>query len=85
MRYQSPEKYLAAIKGLYIHCFICVIGSTFMIVLNVLTSSMCWAIFPVVGWGFGLALHMGIVHGLPRLFSPEWEARIMRKWQARQQ
>lgn len=41
--------------------------SAFFILLNIYTSDYFWAIFPILGWGIGVAFH-GI-----QVFSDEWE------------
>lgn len=41
--------------------------SVFFILLNLATSDYFWAIFPILGWGIGVAFH-GI-----QIFTNEWE------------
>jgi len=50
--------------------------SIFFILLNLVTSDYFWAIFPILGWGIGVAFH-GI-----RIFTNEWEdSEIDREYQ----
>ena len=41
--------------------------SVFFIMINLFTTDYFWAIFPILGWGIGVAFH-GI-----QVFSDEWE------------
>lgn len=41
--------------------------SIFFILLNIFTSDYFWAIFPIMGWGVGLAMH-GI-----KVYTNDWE------------
>ncbi len=47
--------------------------SAFFILLNIYTSDYFWAIFPILGWGIGVAFH-GI-----QVFSDEWEDQEIEK------
>lgn len=60
-------------KNFYKHLasFICV--SVFLVLLNIFTSPWhFWAIYPILGWGLGLAFHGASLFNGPSL-SDDWE------------
>lgn len=80
----SPEEQLAmeAVRGLrkfYMHLisYLCVISMLGLI--NYLTSSYPWVIWPALGWGVGLLSQAINVLGLGRWLGPEWEKREVEK------
>ncbi len=85
MRFSSADRYLKAVKCLAIHTTCYAGASLAMGALNLYTGRPYWSVFPVVGWGVGLAIHALAVLGAPRLFSRAWEARVIHNWQVRQQ
>ena len=60
-------------KKFYAHVLSWVCMSVFFIMINLLTADYFWAIFPILGWGIGVAFH-GI-----RVFSDEWEDNEIEK------
>jgi hypothetical protein len=46
--------------GFYIHALVYVLVNLGLFALNAYTGGRQWAIFPMLGWGLGLAIH-GIV------------------------
>lgn len=53
----------------------------FLVALNLVTSpEYFWAIFPLLGWGIGLASHAVSVFGLFGLGGKEWEERKVREY-----
>jgi len=66
---------------LYLHAAIYVIVNFFLLVLNLLTSpSMLWFLWPLLGWGAGLAVHAFLVFGAGRTWGREWEERKIRQF-----
>lgn len=65
--YEHARKRVKSRKKFYSHIFSWVLMSAFFILLNIFTSDYFWAIFPILGWGIGVAFH-GI-----QVFSDEWE------------
>jgi 2TM domain len=47
----------------------------FLHILNLLTSSYYWAIWPTLGWGVTIALHAARIYGFAEIFDDEWEER----------
>jgi len=46
--------------GFYIHAFVFVVVNLGLFAINDYTGGARWAVFPLLGWGLGLAIH-GIV------------------------
>ncbi len=65
--YERAQRNVKNRKHFLRHVFAWVIMSVFFILLNLSTSDYFWAIFPILGWGIGVAFH-GI-----QVFSDEWE------------
>jgi hypothetical protein len=73
------EKRVKAIKGFYGHLWSFILVNGFLLALNLLTSpGFLWALFPILGWGLGLAFHSFDVFGYPG-FGKDWEQRMMEK------
>ena len=43
-----------------------IIISVFLIIVNILTSTYIWAIWPIIGWGVGVLFHYVIVYGVEK-------------------
>ena len=66
-------------KRFYKHFGTWLIFSVFFILLNYFTSrGEFWAIYPIMGWGVGVASHALGVFGLPG-FGKSWEAKRYEK------
>ncbi|MEL6988144.1 MAG: 2TM domain-containing protein [Bacteroidota bacterium] len=56
-----------------------IVMSLFFIGLNLYTSpGFLWCLFPIAGWGIGIAFHAFEVFGAPG-FSKEWEKKAVKK------
>lgn len=65
------------VKGFYSHLGTWLVFSAFFIFLNITTSrGDFWAIWPIAGWGVGVALHAIGIFGLPGL-GKDWEERMI--------
>lgn len=65
--YEHAKSRVQTRKKFYTHVITWVVMSVFFILLNLSTTDYFWAIFPILGWGIGVAFH-GI-----QVFSSEWE------------
>ena len=65
--YDYARKRVKRRRKFYSHLITWVVMSVFFILLNLVTSDYFWAIFPILGWGIGVAFH-GI-----QIFTNEWE------------
>ncbi len=51
------------VRGVAVHLFVYLSVNTFLIVLNITTSpETLWSIWPLLGWGLGLAAHAWLVY-----------------------
>ncbi len=77
----KARRAVKARKGFYKHLMSFVFVNLFLISLNLLTSSHLWFVFPLLGWGLGLAFHYVEVFGIPgfSILSREWEQQELEK------
>jgi len=57
-----------ALQGFYSHLAIYAIVNGFLLALNLLAGGPAWVVWPLIGWGLGLAAHgiavfLGAPHG----------------------
>jgi hypothetical protein len=75
---QRAKKRVKAKKGFYQHLMSFVIVNMFLFALNMITYPFhWWFVYPLLGWGVGLAFHYVEVFGIPGfdILSKEWEDR----------
>jgi hypothetical protein len=78
----KARKRVKAKKGFYQHLMAYAIVNTFLLALNIFVSpGYLWFVFPMLGWGMGLAFHYVDVFGIPGfdILSKEWEERELEK------
>ncbi len=74
----KAKKRVKAKKAFYQHLMSYAIVNLFLLALNLITSpGSLWFVFPMLGWGVGLAFHYVDVFGIPGfdILSKEWEER----------
>ena len=77
-RYEDAKKRVGKLKEFYQHLVAYLVINAFLIVLNRLTSpGHNWFIWPLLGWGLGLALHALTVFG--RFWGKSWEERKIKE------
>lgn len=82
---REARKRVKALRDFYMHLATFVIVNAFLIVLNLVTSpGDFWAIWPLLGWGIGLASHGLSVMELG-IGSKEWEERKVREYMLQRQ
>lgn len=79
-RYQKAKEKVEAIKGFYGNLTAYCIVIPFLILINYNTTDFPWAIFPALGWGFGLTAHGLEAFGYNPLFGKQWEERKMQEF-----
>ena len=79
-RYEKAKEKVENIKGFYGNLLAYCIVIPFLIIINYNTTSFPWAIFPALGWGFGVAAHGMEAFGYNPLFGKNWEERKMREY-----
>ena len=57
---QLARKRAGAKLGWYIHASVCLAVNLLLVTLS-LSSGRHWAVFPLLGWGLGLAVHGAVV------------------------
>ncbi|MCF8245079.1 MAG: 2TM domain-containing protein [Saprospiraceae bacterium] len=76
------KKRVKAKKSFYQHLMSYAIVNLFLLVLNLLTSpGTLWFVYPLLGWGVGLAFHYVEVFGIPGfdILSKEWEEKELER------
>ena len=70
---------LAAERGFYVHLatYVIVIGCLFLI--NAMTGSRWWFVWPALGWGIGILVHALATFGLVGFMGREWERRRLKE------
>lgn len=79
-RNQAKEK-VEKLKGFYTHFTIYLIFIPVFIGLNIFGgSNFPWAIFPILGWGFGIVGHASETFGWNPFFGRNWEERKIKEF-----
>jgi hypothetical protein len=76
---ERAQRRLAAEKGFYIHLTTYVIVIGFLFLINAMTGSKWWFVWPALGWGVGLLVHAAAAFGLVGLIGHDWEERRLRE------
>lgn len=79
-QYERARKRVEELRGFYHHLFIYLIFVPFFIWLNIISTGFPWAIFPIVGWGIGVACHAADVYNYNIFFGKDWEERKIREF-----
>ncbi len=79
-RYEKAKERVDAIKGFYGNLTSYCIVIPILIFINYNTTDFPWAIFPALGWGFGVTVHGLQAFGVNPLFGKGWEERKMREF-----
>lgn len=60
--HDEARRRYAARLGLRIHAAVFALVSLGLLVIDQLTSSgIQWALYPIIGWGLGVAVHLGAI------------------------
>ena len=79
-RYERAKKKVEDLKGFYIHLSIYTIMVPVFIYFNYQSNAgFPWALFPILGWGWGVLGHASEVYGWSPLFNKDWEKRKLEK------
>ncbi|MEH6408821.1 MAG: 2TM domain-containing protein [Leeuwenhoekiella sp.] len=74
-KYFRAKKHVEALKGFYANFILYLISIPIFIGLNVFSSSFPWALFPILGWGMGVAFHGAEVYNWNPFLGRNWEER----------
>ncbi|HEX4584325.1 MAG TPA: 2TM domain-containing protein [Burkholderiaceae bacterium] len=78
--YERARRRVRQIKGFYIHATVYVLVNALLAVINLGTShGEVWFVWPLFGWGIGLAAHGISVFGAGGLWGQEWEERKIKE------
>jgi hypothetical protein len=78
-RYQKAKERVNEIKGFYGNLIAYCIVISFLVWLNLKSTSFPWAIFPAMGWGFGLLIHGMEAFGYNPLWGKNWEEKKIKE------
>ncbi len=78
-RYQKAKERVESIKGFYGNLTAYCIVIPFLIWLNFMSTSFPWAIFPALGWGFGLLMHGLEAYSYNPLWGKNWEEKKIKE------
>jgi len=78
-RYLKAKERVEAIKGFYGNLLAYCIVIPFLWWLNYRTTDFLWAIFPTLGWGFGLTAHGLEAFGYNPLWGKRWEEKKIKE------
>ncbi|MFB6287032.1 MAG: 2TM domain-containing protein [Candidatus Bipolaricaulia bacterium] len=85
-RYRRAKRRVEALKSFYIHAGVYLVVNAALVVINLTTSTAyLWFVWPLLGWGLGLAGHAAGVFGIPGLFGREWESRKIQEYMEQEQ
>ncbi|HDR7795937.1 TPA: 2TM domain-containing protein [Bacillus luti] len=78
--YLRAKKRVENLKGFYMHLTVYILVNLMLVIINISTdSSKWWFIYPLGGWGVGIAIH-GLTTLSFGLFGKEWEERKIKKY-----
>ncbi len=80
-RYERAKEHVKKLKGFYGHLAIYILFIPFFIWLNYRSgTSFPWALFPIVGWGMGVAGHAIETFEWNPFFGKDWEERKIKQF-----
>ncbi len=78
-KYARAKEHVEKLKGFYIHFAIYLMMMPVFIFLNYRSTGFPWAIFPILGWGFGVAGHAMETFNYNPLLGKDWEEKKMKE------
>jgi hypothetical protein len=73
--YLRAKEQVKAIREFYVSVILYCIIIPVLIWINYQTTSFPWAVFPALGWGFGLVVTGMAAYGINPLWGKVWEHR----------
>ena len=80
LKYERAKEHVEKLKGFYTHFVIYLVMIPVFIFLNFRSTGFPWAIFPIFGWGFGIAGHAMETFNYNPLLGKNWEERKMKEF-----
>jgi len=79
-KYKLVKKQVERLKWFYVHLVIYIIFIPVLIYLNYISrAGFPWALFPILGWGFGIVGHASETFNYNPFFGKNWEERKIRE------
>ncbi len=78
--YKMAKERVAKLKGFYGNLLSYLIVIPALAILNYRTTDFPWVLFPILGWGIGLAAHGMEAFGYNPLLGKKWEERRIKKY-----
>ncbi|MGB3144018.1 MAG: 2TM domain-containing protein [Maribacter sp.] len=78
--YEKAKEKVAAIKSFYGNLLAYCIVIPVLAYINYRTTSFPWALFPALGWGFGLLMNGLCAFGYNPIFGKDWEERKIKEY-----
>ncbi len=80
LKYKRAKEHVEKLKGFYVHLTVYLIMVPVFIMLNLRSTGFPWAIFPIAGWGLGLAGHAMEVFNYHPFLGKNWEERKLKQF-----
>jgi hypothetical protein len=77
-RYEQARTQVLRLRQFYIHLVVYILVNALLIILS-LSKNGTWSIWPLLGWGIGLAAHGITVFVSGSLLGSGWEEREIRR------
>ena len=78
--YRRAHQRMQELKSFYSHLAVYIVANLGMFLINILTTpDVLWFVWPLLGWGVGLALHAFWLFAGDWFFGKDWEDRQIRK------
>jgi hypothetical protein len=76
----KAAKQVEAMTGFYIHLVVYILVNAALLIVNWLaTPEVWWALWPLLGWGVGVAAHGFAVFGSTPKFVTRWQLRKIKQ------
>jgi hypothetical protein len=79
-RYLKAKEKVEKIKGFYSNLISYIIVIPILAYINYRTTDFPWAIFPALGWGFGVIAHGLDAYGYNPILGRNWEERKIKEF-----
>jgi hypothetical protein len=76
---EAAKRWVAALKGFYIHLAVFVLVNLGLTAINITSGSDWWVQWVWLGWGVGIAAHAIAVFGRGSKAVSDWEERKVRQ------
>lgn len=86
-RYQTAQRRVDELRAFYSHLTTYILVNIGLLGLNYYTNQFAfvWALFPILGWGIGLASHALRTYRINLFLGKDWEERKMREFMEQEQ